>query len=83
MGYAQNSFKILERAENSHHRGMYKKALQQIKKAENTSYCTCGTCSFQVTKKSNLLRYHIYSSLKKFQKRTLLKSRRSSLKRSE
>jgi hypothetical protein len=67
MGYAQNSFKILERAENSYHRGMHKKALRQIKKAENTSYCTCGTCSFQVTKKSNLLRYHIYSSLKKYQ----------------
>ena len=64
---AQNSFKILDKAEALQKRGLYEQALQKIDKAEKTKYCTCGDCVFQVNKRSNLLRFEILSALNKYQ----------------
>lgn len=62
-GHSQTPFDVLRKAEHSYCNGKLDQALLQIDRAEQMSYCTCGSCLEERNKKANLLRYQIYSSL--------------------
>ncbi|BDS11325.1 hypothetical protein [Aureispira anguillae] len=64
---AQNPFKVLDKAEKFYRNGLLQRALIKIKKAESTKYCSCGDCLDQINKKTHLLRFKIFNSLKKYQ----------------
>ena len=40
---------------------------EEIEKAENSKYCTCGICVIELNRKANLLRYEIYSAFENFE----------------
>ncbi len=44
LTYSQNPFKTLNKAEKLFKNGKHQRTLTKIEKAENSKYCTCGSC---------------------------------------